>query len=93
MPLLFSLGVHKAPAELGNQLLQDENICVFLDDVYALCSPDRVTVLFEMLRDALKREAGIELNPGKTKVCNRGGRKPPGGPQRIGALRNTGRDT
>ena len=77
MPLLFALGVHDALAEVAAQLLPGEDLCAFLDDVYALCAPHRVRIVYDLLRESLWRHAGIELHSGKTRVWNRAGVQPP----------------
>ncbi len=77
MPLLFALGIHDALHEVAQRLRPGEDISAFLDDVYVLCSPDRVRDIYDMLSEALQRVAGIELHNGKTKVWNRAGREPP----------------
>ena len=51
---------------------------VFLDDVYALCEPDRARFIFDALAEALRRRCGIEVNLGKSKVWNSGGFSPNG---------------
>ena len=43
-----------------------------------VCQPDRVSVLFDLVRDALPRYAHIEINMGKTRVWNAGGEEPEG---------------
>ena len=78
MPLLFALGIHDALREVAERLQPGEDLAAFLDDVYVLCKPDRVRTIYDMLREALGRRAGIELHSGKTKVWNRGGHVPPG---------------
>ena len=45
MPLLFALGIHDALAEVAGQLEDGEDLCAFLDDVYALCRPERVRTI------------------------------------------------
>lgn len=77
MPLLFALGIHDALAEVASQLREGEDICAFLDDVYALCSPERVRPIYDLLSAALEAHAGIALHTGKTKVWNRAGVEPP----------------
>ncbi len=77
MPLLFSLGIHDALVEVAASLLPGEDLVAFLDDVYVLCRPERVRVVYDMLREALGRIAGIELHNGKTRIWNRAGSKPP----------------
>ena len=42
MPLLFSLGIHEALESVSRQLQPGEEVCAFLDDVYALCKAERV---------------------------------------------------
>ncbi len=77
MPLLFALGIHDALEEVSRQLRPDEDLCAFLDDVYALASPERIRPIYELLQAAMRRHAGIELHAGKTKVWNRAGECPP----------------
>ena len=77
VPLFFALGIHDALHEVAQQLQEGEDLCAFLDDVYALCSPARVRPIYDLLGEALLRHAGIELHAGKTKVWNRAGVKPP----------------
>ena len=50
MPALFSLGQHPALVEVAGQLRPDEVVFAFLDDVYAVCKPDRVVEVFTLLR-------------------------------------------
>ncbi len=50
----------------------------FLDDIYIVCQPDRVRVLFDLVRAALLRYAHIEINMGKTRVWNAGCVEPEG---------------
>ena len=76
MPLLFSIGIQGALEEVAATLERGEQLCAFLDDVYLLCRPDRVTTLFTLLRDVLERRAGVQLHQGKTKVWNKSGRPP-----------------
>ena len=73
MPLLFSIGIHEALEATARQLEPGEQLCAFLDDVYALCEPARVRPIYDLLADALHRAAGIQLHQGKTRVWNRGG--------------------
>ena len=66
-------------------MLPGEHLFAYLDDVYVLCKPDRVRVLYELLKSTLKEDTGLDLNEGKTRVYNKGGVKPEGveelGPQ------------
>ena len=50
----------------------------FLDDVYVICKPSRVSALLAIVQGALRRHAGVEVNLGKTKVWNAAGAKPLG---------------
>ena len=73
MPLLFAVGIQGALQEVAASLLPGEELCAFLDDVYVVCQPDRVKVLFDLLSEVLLRTAGIELHQGKTRAWNRAG--------------------
>ena len=50
----------------------------YLDDVYAVCRPDRVGAIFAILEQELQAHAEIRLHLGKTQVWNRGGVTPDG---------------
>ena len=50
----------------------------YLDDVYAVCLPDRVGAVFAILEQELQAHAEIRLHLGKTQVWNRGGVTPDG---------------
>ena len=76
MPLLFSIGIQGALEEVSAVLQPGEQLCAFLDDVYALCQPARVKVIRDALARALHRVVGIRLHQGKTRVCNKGGVQP-----------------
>ena len=70
MPLLFSIGIQGALEEVA-ALEHGGQICAFLDDVYVLCRPERVKVIYDTLAERLFRVAGIRLHQGKTRVWNR----------------------
>ena len=74
MPLLFALGQRPA-LELNRQLRPGELLFAFLDDIYVVCLPDRVGVIFTLLETALWEHARIQ-HAGKTKVWNRAGTRP-----------------
>ena len=78
MPALFSLGAHPALQALQAQLQQDERLFAFLDDVYVVCSPDRINAIFSLLQNALFIHSAIRDHHGKTQVWNRGGVVPTG---------------
>ena len=65
MPLLFSIGIQQALEEVAVAMLPRQQLSAFLDDV-RICQPDRVGPLYELLEEALLRNAGIQLHQGKT---------------------------
>ena len=71
MPLLFSIGIQSALEVVAGQLLHEESVCAFLDDVHILCQPGRVHVLHSVLETTLLSVAGIRLNQGKTRAWNK----------------------
>ena len=77
MPLLFSIGIQGALKEVAATLRPGEQLCAFLDDVYALCHPERVKVIYDTLTECLWRVARIRLHQGKTRVWNKSGIPPP----------------
>ena len=77
MPAMYALGQHPALQEVASKLLPKEQLFAYLDDVYVVCLPERVTEIFHMVSEALKRHSGIEVNLGKTKVWNEALEKPP----------------
>ena len=73
MPLLFLVGIQGALEEVADAMRPDEQICAFLDDVYIVCQPERVRVLFDLLAELLFRVVGIWLHDGKTRMWNASG--------------------
>ena len=65
MPALFSLGAHPALQALQAQLQEDERLFAFLDDVYVVCSPDRVNAIFGVLQNVLFIHSAIRVHHGK----------------------------
>ena len=78
MPALFALGQHPALEEVQSHLIEGEMLFSFLDDIYIVCEPHRVSFIFERVQIALFRHAHIEVNLGKTRIWNSGGVEPPG---------------
>ena len=78
MPALFSLGQHPALEAVQSQLLEGETLCAFLDDLYAICRPDRVVPIFNLIQRELWTHSRIEVHLGKTQMWNRGGFEPLG---------------
>ena len=76
MPMLFSLGQHNALRAVQARLQEGELIFAYLDDVYIVCSPERVSAIYAILLEELWRHARIRIHHGKTQVCNRSGNRP-----------------
>ena len=76
MPLLFSVGQHRALVSVQSQLHDGERLFAFLDDIYVICSPERVGVIYQALEKHLWEQTGISIHMGKTKLWNAGGYKP-----------------
>ena len=68
MPLLFAFVFHDALAEIDSHLEPGEHVFAYLDDVYILAQPERIRLLFDLLRECLQRRSGIDLNDGKTRA-------------------------
>ena len=71
MPALYALGA-------AATLLPGETVFAYLDDVYAVCQPERVHAVANVARVALQEHAGIEVHLGKTRVWNAAGEEPAG---------------
>ena len=78
MPMLYSLGQHGALQEVQDSLMPDEYLFAYLDDIYVVCPPERVSAIYKLLGQALEENARIQMHLGKTQVWNRGGHMPPG---------------
>ena len=76
MPLLFCLAVHDALAEVKEQLQDGEVIFAFLDDVYALCAPERARKIYDLFEEKLLQVEVIRLHTGKTRTWNKVGEVP-----------------
>ena len=46
MPFLFAIGIQGVLEEVATHLVDGEQLCAFLDDVYLLCEPERVEPLY-----------------------------------------------
>ena len=73
MPLLFSLAIRNALAEVKRELLPGELLFAFLDDICVVCSQAGVRTVFNLLSVKLFDGAGIRLHAGKTRVWNKAG--------------------
>ena len=78
MPALYALGQHPALVAAAATLLPGETVFAYLDDVYAVCQPERVHAVANVARVALQEHAGIEVHLGKTRVWNAAGGEPAG---------------
>ena len=76
MPLLFSVGQHRALVEVQASLRAGERLFAFLDDIHVVCSPERVGDVYKLVEHALRTKTGISIHLGKTKLWNAEGRKP-----------------
>ena len=81
---LFCLGQHNALAAVQQELVGNERLFAFHDDIYVTCSPGRVFPIFNTLRRELWMHSRIQIHLGKTQVWNRRGVEPPGW-QRLAA--------
>ena len=78
MPALFALGQHNALVSLQLRLSPHERLFAFLDDIYLVCSPDRVLPIFQALEIELWVHSRIQIHQGKTQLWNKGGVPPLG---------------
>ena len=76
MPLLFSLGQHRALVSIQAQLKEGGRLSAFLDDIYVVCAPERVGEVYLVLEQQLREKPGINIHQGKTKLWNKAGVKP-----------------
>ena len=67
MPMLFSLGQHNALRAIQVWLQEGELTSTYLDDVYIVCSPERVSAIFAILQEELWRHARTRIHHGKTR--------------------------
>ena len=77
MPLFFSPGQHAA-LQFAQEQLGNARVFAFLDDVWVVSPPDRVSEVYATLQTELWRHSRIRVHDGKTQVGNRGGIRPPG---------------
>ena len=77
MPALFSLGQRAALQAIQRRLNPTELLLAYLDDVYAVVSPDRVREVYDLMAHELHAHTRIRLNSGKTRIWNAAGITPP----------------
>ena len=74
MPLLFSLGLHRALRAVSDRLLPSQRLLAFLDDICVICSSDRVVSVHVALPEELWAHSRIQVHQDKTQLWNcRGG--------------------
>ena len=79
MPALFALAQHDALVAADGELLPDEHVFSFLDDLYVTTSKARAFEAFEAVSSSVERHAGVRVHLGKLKAwCKRGGEAPEG---------------
>ena len=78
MPMLYSLGQHPALCAVQSKLRVEERLFAFLDDIYVVCSPERVSEIYKLWEEELWRHSRIQIHAGKTQIWNSGGHVPDG---------------
>ena len=78
VPALFSLEQNSALQAIKSELLPTEMFFAFLDDIYVVCRPERVTAAHKIVARQLEAHCGIRCHLGKTKVYHKAGVEPPG---------------
>ena len=67
MPLLFSLGQHRAMVAVQASLLESERLFF-----YIVCAPSRVGEVYLLLQRHLLEQTSTQVHQGKTKIWNAG---------------------
>ena len=67
-----SFGQHQALRSVQSQLLQDERLLAFHDDIYVVSQPERTVEIHDNLREDLWDYSRIQIHAGKTQIWNRG---------------------
>ena len=76
MPLLFSLGQHRALEAIQSELHDGEFLFAYLDDIYAVVPHERVGAVYISMQQHLWAHSRIRVHSGKTQVWNREGARP-----------------
>ena len=90
MPALFCLGFYDTLAHANSQLLPNECIVAYLDDIYLLPPRDRLRPAYDTVTSSIRLHAGIEPNLGKTESWCAGGGPAPEGVAELGAPQSVG---
>ena len=54
MPSLFSVGQHRAMVVVQAEWNEGERLFAFLDDIYVVCSPDKIGQIYLLLAEQLR---------------------------------------
>ena len=71
MPLLFSLGQHRALTAIQDLLMEGERLFAFLDDICVICKPERVADVHNIWKGACSTMLASTSTMGKPK-CGTG---------------------
>jgi hypothetical protein len=73
MPALFALAQHDALVQASGNMLPDELLFSFLDDLYVVTSRARAYEAFQEVATQVETHAGVKTHMGKLKAWCRGG--------------------
>ena len=76
MPLLYSLGQHRALEAINREMRADQHLMAFLDDIFLVTMPQDVGAAYAIVQEKLWVHSCIRVHVGKTKVWNRAGIRP-----------------
>ncbi len=79
MPALFCLGLDEALTQARSQLLPNELLVAYLDDIYLVTTKPRARQAYDTVTRCIREMAGVEANLGKTECWGKGGGEPPPG--------------
>ena len=68
MPALYALAQHDALVAADNQLLPDESLFSFLDDLYVTTCQARAREVFDVVSSSVQQHAGVQTHLGKLKA-------------------------
>ena len=76
MPLLYSLGQHRALEAIDREMGANQHLMAFLDDIFFVTMPREVGEVYAVVQEKLWIHSCIRVHVGKTKVWNRAGIRP-----------------
>ena len=77
MPALFALAQHDALVRASEEMLPDEYVFSFLDDLYIVASKARAAEAYEHVAWHVEQHAGVQSHAGKLKAWCKAGGPPP----------------